>query len=337
MNSKLILILIVAIASFACKREVKTDSFSPSADFFGQELPANQLGIFAPGVVSTGLNEGTITFSPDGKECYWSILFSGFETIVFSKLENGIWTKPEVASFSGKYYDGWPAMQPDGKRMFFHSTRPNPDSTNGITAKYNIWYMDRNTNGWSEPKIVNVPVNSSENSTCPSVTKNGILYISKRFSDDTEKLCRSEYINGSYQTLEVLPEIVNVLQYNFHGCVAPDENYLIRPAYGRPDNIGSGWNYYITFRDSIGKWSDLKNLGKEINSLYCAGAPSISYDGKLLFFQARVAAKETFELDGRFNLNEMIEKEIKNHSNGSADIYWIDSKIVDEIKTNAIK
>jgi len=336
MNNKLILLLIVTTASLACKREVKTDSFSPSADFFGQELPANQLGIFAPGVVSTGLNEGAISFSPDGKECYWSILFSGFETIVTSKLENGTWTKPEVASFSGKYYDGWPAMQPDGKRMFFHSARPIADSSSGITAKFNIWYMDRQENGWSEPKIVNTPVNSSENSTCPSVTKNGTLYVSKRFSDDTEKLCRSEYINGSYQTLEVLPENVNVLKYNFHGYISPDESFLIRPMYGRPDNIGSGWNYYITFRDSLGKWSDLINLGKEINSLYCAGAPSISYDGKLLFFQARVAAKETFELDGRLNLKEMIEKEIKNHSNGSADIYWIDSKIVDKIKTNAI-
>ena len=88
--------------------------------YLGQKPPGLTLEIFAPEIVSTGLDEGVITFTPDGKECYWSILFPRFETILVSKQVNGKWTKPEVATFSGKYYDGWPAIQPDGKKMFFH-------------------------------------------------------------------------------------------------------------------------------------------------------------------------------------------------------------------------
>lgn len=65
-------------------------------------------------------------------------MFSGFETILTSRLENGNWTESELAPFAGKYYDGWPALQPDGKRMFFHSARPLMDSPSGKSAAFNI-------------------------------------------------------------------------------------------------------------------------------------------------------------------------------------------------------
>ncbi len=310
----------------------KDNRIKPKPRYLGQDLPGDSLNIFAPGFVSTGLNEGVITFTPDGEACYWSVLFSGFETILTSKLVNGAWTKPEIAPFAGKYYDGWPAIQPDGKRMFFHSARPVADTSQGITAKFNIWYMDRIDNSWSEPRLVDAPVNGRENSTCPSVSSGGNLYISKRFSDDTEKLCRAELRNGVYQELEILPDNVNVLKDNFHGYISPDEGYLIRPCYGRPDIIGAGWNYYISFRKRNGAWSDLVNLGKAVNSVYCTAVPSIAADGKYLFFQGIAATSITDSLDRKFSLDELIDRDIKSPSKGSTDIYWIDAKIIEALR-----
>lgn len=329
-STVIVSLLLIAAATINAQ---KSDFPELSSSYFGQKAPGTTPDIFAPGMVSTGLNEVTLTFSPDGKECYWSILFSGFETIVTSKIENGKWTKPEIVPFAGKYYDGWPAMQPDGKRMFFHSSRPVADTSTGITAKFNIWYVVRMDNGWSEPRLVNAPVNGSGNSTCPSVTMNGNLYISKRFNDGSEKLCRSELRNGVYQELEILPDNINVLKDNYHGYISPDESYLIRICYGRPDNIGEGWNYYITFRKSNGTWSDLVNLGKEVNSVYCGGAPSISPDGKYLFFQGIADVSFTDSLDRKYALQELIERDIKSPSKGSTDIYCIDAKIIEELRS----
>lgn len=326
-------IIAYAILFFSACQPVKEDKFPTlNGPYLGQLPPGNKLELFAPGFISTGLDESVITFMPDGKECYWTIVFSGFETILTSRLENNRWTDPELVSFAGKYYDGWPAIQPDGKRMLFHSARPSPDSTNGIIARYNLWYVERISNGWSEPKIFGIPVNGAENSTCPSVTTNGTIYLSKRFNGGIEKLCRSAFVNGTYQALEVLPDNVNVSEYNFHGYISPDESYLIRPVGGRPDAIGGAWNYYITFRNPEGHWSDLINPGKEVNSLLCAGAPSISPDGKYLFFQMRTQARETYGLEKNYSLGELIDKEIRNPSNGSADIYCIDAGIVYELK-----
>lgn len=327
------LIIIICLSIFSCRQHTDADYQNSKKKMFDQSFPEENLEIFAPEIVSTGLNEGTITISPNGNECFWSILFSGYETIVTSKIKNGKWTKPEVASFSGKYYDGWPAIHPDGKRLFFHSARPVTDTSEGITAQFNIWYVDRINDSWSEPKLVNSPVNSNENSTCPSVSMNGALYLSKKFSDDTEKLCRSELKNGVYQDLEVLPDNINVLKENFHCYISPDESYLIRICYGRPDNVGAGWNYYITFRKSDGTWSDLVNMGKEVNSVYCGGGASVSADGKYIFFQGIPAAKLTDSLDRIYTLEELVERDVKRPSLGSIDIYWINANIIAGLKS----
>jgi len=108
----------------SCKNSnINQENVQIHKPYFGLNPSTDKLEIFAPAIVSAGLDEGTITFTPDGKECYWTLLLSGFETILTSRLENDGWTRPEVASFAGKYYDGWPAIQPDGKKMFFHSAR----------------------------------------------------------------------------------------------------------------------------------------------------------------------------------------------------------------------
>jgi Tol biopolymer transport system component len=299
--------------------------------YLGQKIPGKQAELFAPAIVSTGLNESVIAFSPDGEECFWSVFFTGFQTILTSRLVNGEWTKPEVAPFSGQYHDGGPAFHPDGSKLFFNSARPH-NNYNEITAKYNIWYIEKENGKWNKPKIVEPPINGNQNSTAPSVTKNGTIYFSKRFSDDTEKICCSKLINDKYQELEILPTRINSTQYNFHAFISPDERYLTMPAYRGKDAANSEWNYYVSFRKSDGQWSDLVNLGKEVNSVMCAGASSFSTDGKYFFFQGIVAVKETLMLDKKYSLKELIERDYRTHSNGSADIYWIDSSVIEKLK-----
>lgn len=83
--------------------------------------------LFAEGIINTSADEYNPTFSPDGKTVYFTrrIDRKGNEAIMFSTLENGKWTMPQTASFSGKFYDKEPMFSPDGKRIFFASTRAN--------------------------------------------------------------------------------------------------------------------------------------------------------------------------------------------------------------------
>jgi hypothetical protein len=47
-----------------------------------------------------------------------------FQLIMVSHFRGGRWTKPEVASFSGRWRDIDPALSPDGRRLFFAPNRP---------------------------------------------------------------------------------------------------------------------------------------------------------------------------------------------------------------------
>jgi len=309
-----------------------------SGPYLGQKDPGRTLAIFAPGIVSTGLEQNGIAFMPDGRECYWTVAISGFETILTSRLEDGRWTEPEVASFSGQYYDGWPAVRPDGGRMFFHSARPLRETAQGRSAAFNVWYVDRTEGGgWGEPRPVGAPVNGAENATCPSVTKDGTIYVSKRFPDGSEMICRSKLVGGAYRELEVLPASVNVTKENFHAFISPDGSYLIRPVVGRPDAIGGRWNYYVSFEGTDGRWSELLNLGKEVNSARCSAIPSISADGRFLFFQAWAPVELRHDLGRRHSLKELTYLEVRNPSSNTNDIYWISAGIIDELRRQSVK
>jgi len=90
--------------------------------YLGQKPPVDEPVLFAPGIVSTGVDHCSAGFSPDGKEIYWEL----GTKIGFSKLENGRWTEPEVVSFckGDTYQYGNPFISPDGKKMFFTTMRP---------------------------------------------------------------------------------------------------------------------------------------------------------------------------------------------------------------------
>jgi len=63
--------------------------------------------------------------------------------------------------------------------------------------------------------------------------------------------------------------------------IAPDESYII---YDGEKESGFGENdLYISFKVN-GSWSEANNLGPEINTKQTEMCPSVSPDGKYLFF-----------------------------------------------------
>jgi len=321
------LLLTANVISFAQQNFPKL-----TGPYFGQKPPGITPELFAPGVVSTGMTEGSMTFTSDGKACYWTLHPSGFETIVMSKIENGRWTRPEVAPYSGKYLDGFPSMHPDGSKLYFHSFRPTGDKVN-FPARLNIWVVNKVGDGWSKPKLVEAPVNGKGNSGCPCVTENGTLYFSRVMPSGAELMVRSRYVDGRFSKLEVLPGQVNTTTANFHGFVAPDESYLIIPRTGRDDLIDTDWEFYISFRNENDEWSELKNLGFLINNAGFPLTPSVSTDGKYFFFQA--IAPEVYHdgFEKRMSLAEFQEREIQYPVNRGKDVYWISTYYFNIVKS----
>jgi hypothetical protein len=263
-----------------------------TAEYLGQNKPGITPEIFAPGIVSTSAKEFAITFSPDGKEFYFTR--SGGEmklktnTIFVLKFKNNSWSEPKIASFSGKYFDFEPHITPDGNKLYFGSRRPVNESDNSVTMRQ--WYLERTPIGWSSPKPLLYPFNDYPVMYI-SVAMNGNLY----FSVDTYEagIWYSKYSEGKYEYPKRLPDQINYLTAVLHPYIAPDESYIIFDAQ-IDDNQP---NLFISFNEQNNNWTRATKLNYE-KDIALGMCPSVSQDGKYLFFSR----------DG--------------------DIYWTDMKII---------
>lgn len=243
---------------------------------------AKTVQIFAPSVISTS-HEFGITFTPDGKELYFS-RFDGKAPIhIFhAVMVNGIWQQPERASFSSdQWSDLDPFLSPNGKQLFFISTRPASGATTG-SKNMDIWITSKEAGGWGEPRWLE-QVNSSGKEGSPTVDRAGNLYF---FSDraggaDHNMIYEASFTGDAYTAPKPLPAPVNSGVSDASPFISPDGNSLLFYST-RPYGFGKA-DLYIAFKKK-GKWSEVENLGPQVNTPDSEYNPAISPDGKTLFF-----------------------------------------------------
>lgn len=304
-----------------------------TGEYFGQSPPGPEPVLFAPGIISTSLFTRDVAMTPEGDEIYFSSVLGMYVVtqILHTRYENGKWTEPEIAPFSGNpdYMDVEPAISPDGKRLFFLSSRP--DSAAGVPAgSQDIWVVDRIGDGWSEPYNLGKPVNTEAPEFFPSVTNDGTLYFT-RTTGGGSFIFRSRLMDGKYAEPEKLPEQVNSVRAQYNAFISPDESFLITCVAGREDCLG-GDDYYISFRDEDDSWVGPINMGDKVNT--DGGrqhSPYVSPDGKYFFFMSSRLRPEYDVSDGRMTRELMMEMQ-NNPGGGQAGIYWIDASFIEKLR-----
>jgi hypothetical protein len=342
----LILVSIGVLLS-GCQKEQKLFEKSKFPDlhgaYLGQTPPGLEPEIFAAGIISTGMYERDVAISPDGKEFFYGLAFGNLVTIMVTRLENGLWTEPQIAPFAKEldYFYFEPCISPDGKRLLFLSTRPQQ----GQEAKpgwghQNIWAVDRREDGnWSEPYDLGSPINTENNEYFPSVTQDSTLYFTRSSPGEGKaEIFRSRYIAGKYAEPEPLPTTVNGQRSLYNAYVAPDESYLIACVEVRNDSVSPGLtNYCVYFRKHDDTWSDGIDLGEKINTLGSrAFSPYVSLDGKYFFFAS--ARPKLNHYSGLQKITWTYIQNIYNApQNGSSDIYWVDAQLIQALRPDGFE
>jgi hypothetical protein len=294
--------------------------------------PAQDATLFAPGIISTGDYESHATFTPDGREMYFLKMAPNFSrwTIFVSRDNNGRWSQPEVAPFSGQFQDADPYITADGKHFYFISDRP-VEADGERQSHHDIWVMDKTESGWSVPRHLPAPINSNADSYYPVALKNGTLYFgserqdSKGLGDIYRAVPRKD---GSYE-VENLGAPVNTSAGEYEAFVTEDERLLLLAATRRPDSLGD-YDLYVSRKQSNGKWSELVNLGPKINSPARELSPKLTPDGKyLVWMSCRVPALPA--KPPRRTTAEVLQ-DLHTPGNGLGDIYQIDVSAVPALK-----
>lgn len=308
--------------------ENKTSEISGNC-YPDKNLPVDEPLLFAAGIVSTPFNERDMAISPDCREIYWSFRSPSFYVILRMVKSGDSWSSPQVAPFSGKYADIEPCFSPDGNRLYFSSNRP---LQSGIDPKdYDIWYVERENGGWSEPHNPGLPLNADGNEFYPSFTQDGTVYFCASRSDaiGEEDIYSAAFADGRFRTPVNLGDSINTAQEEFNALVAPDGGWLIYTTTGRGAGSGGG-DLWISFRKPDGSWGTPRNMGKTVNSPALDYSPALSPDGKFLFFSSNRSQYPAFEKQplGYPDIIKMLE----TPRNGNRDIYWISSGIIEQLR-----
>jgi hypothetical protein len=292
--------------------------------------------MFGEGVISTPGDEAGGVFSPDGNEFYFVKLnpattFPRIGMLCVSHWREGKWTTPESLPFSGKYLDFPPRLSPDGKTMYFGSSRPVPDSKSRVMR---IWKVEKALGGWSEPQPLAAPVNQEDHwNWNASVTNDGTIYLtSDRDPSGRPQIYRARLIDGTYQQPEKLGPEINSEFNDYDPYVSPDESLLLFVSAGdggppfrhRADTLtGGGFPYargdiYFSRRVN-GKWTQARHVERGVNSVADEGVPALTPDGKFLIF-ASERSPFVIPMPKRIDMAEF-EKLMRSTLNGHGNIF----------------
>jgi Tol biopolymer transport system component len=302
--------------------------------YLGQKSPGSTPHLFAPGIVSTGMDDLNTVFSSDGNELFFTVKLPsrGRHVMLVMRQERGRWSAPTVLPFSGQYNDADPALSPDGKTLYFASSRPL--SAAGREKDWDIWAVNRAANGWGLPRRLDSPVNTEGMEVYPSLARSGALYFSSsRSGTNTGGIFRAASAAGLYPNVEVFDERI-VSEYGGGDVfIAPDERMIIFSSaqaggYGNTD-------LYVSFRRENGAWAAPRNLGPTINSPYQEYCPSLSPDGKYFFFSSYKRPEQT-SVPAMRSLDDIL-RFYRQPYNGAGDVYWVEAAVIEALKDNALR
>lgn len=331
-----VLIFFVILEAGLLSGKQPTAKKIPNELYFGQSPPGNSPVLFAPGVISTGANELSITISPDLKEIYVSRSSPNWATsiVMFKKSGSG-WSGPELAPFIKGLGDVYPFYSKRDNAIFFNSMRPVPGiKTDGHLRT--IWVTRKKGNDWSRPETLIEKPDPSIHLTHPSVSNKGNIYFNSSLEDTLGRsdIYCLEKTEGGYGKIRNLGPAINSEHPEFHPFIAPDESYIIFDK-NHPEGFGRN-DLYISFKKSNGEWATAVNMGDTINTRSSDMRAFVSPDGKFLFF-CSMRPNHQDSLDTEKPTYQSFSNIIYGPGNGSQDIYWVSTNIITKLKEKYLK
>lgn len=272
--------------------------------YLEQKPPSLTPQVFAPGLISKeSKSEFGSVFNNEGSNFYYGVDLDGKTEIKYSELIGKRWSEPKTILSHEKFGFNDPFLSPDENRLYFISQR----ALDGMSAKqdYDIWYVEKEKGGWSEPINAGPNINSNKDEYYISFTQGGTMYFSSNKLASKERqnnfdIYSAENVAGKFQVAIALGDSVNTRNYEADVFVDPEETYIIFCAR-RDEGLGRG-DLYISFKNSDGSWTKSINMGDEINTKNHELCPFVSKDGKYFFYTS------------------------------NQDIYWMSSEIINKLR-----
>ncbi|NVJ97305.1 MAG: PD40 domain-containing protein [Alphaproteobacteria bacterium] len=254
----------------------------------GQIPPGPVAEIFAPGIVNAEAFESKEgMFAGDMNNFYFvkGDKDGPHRELVHLQKQGSKWHQSVVLEGETE-----PSFSPDGKALYIQTK-----------------FLERVGAGWSALKDLGAPFAEIPIMRL-SGAASGTLYFDTYSPELDVPLRSSRLIDGEYEEPTELGPQFAVGIYNAHPFIAPDESYIVWDS--RRDGGYGTSDLYVSFRLKDGTWGPAINMGDKINSEHAENYPSVSPDGKYLFFDRRIGSGK----------------------DRTVAIYWVDAKIIEDLR-----
>ena len=259
------------------------------------------------------------------------------QRIFYTKIsKDGVWSKPEVVSFSGVYQEGGPKMSPDGKRIYFYSRRPFKDG-DPVRRESLIFYAERKGDGWSKAIRLIVPEGLGIANYPSHFGKDGSLFIQVKTGKRVYKMVKCFVKGNKLESVIGLDEVVKV---------DPKKEDLAKNPID--------WIFKISVKKKDGSWSKSRQMGDTIKGSHAqVRFSAFSPDDKYFFFSSYVSGherlywvkKKIFDVCIKYDLNlvnklsfmlenqgiETIQKEINRQKTILSAYYPFSQKLLNNV------
>lgn len=276
--------------------------------------------IFAPGVISTGANDGAPTFSRDGRTLYFERTNGRWAAILESRWIDGRWSRPVLAAFSGTTSDQQPALSPDGTYLIFVSSRaPLSKSGDGGAHVSHLYRVDRTRDCWTVPVELAPEVNISAKVFKPSIAANGDLYFMADVGISGPprwRLFQARRQGNRYAAAEALsfsgPEDGDVDPF-----IAPDQSFLIFSSNTRGSRKDGHEHLFMVERAAQG-WSAVREIRYDgDDSGADDGEAQVSPDGHWLYFTSSLTLPMSRVRDRQITIEGLERIELWDNGNNN--------------------
>ncbi len=272
------------------------DLLNLSGPYLGQKVPGMTAELFAPSIVSVaGRYEFALSFAPNGGRLLFTAQMPDEKVLVLHSRQVGNqWTRPRpIGLTNGVRRDEMEAFfAPDGHHVYFAPYDEGMD--------VRIWQVTTDGDLWHDPVPLAGAI-AEHPAFYPVMANDGTLYYTNIKERRPYFAHRSKDGNWSAQPVPV--------EFGGHVYIEPDQSFLLLDARAE-DSLGGG-DIYVAFPATNGGWTTPVNLGSGVNSEFGESCPSLSADGKYLFFS-------------RYN-----------EEGGIAQIYWVDAGVITQASKDA--
>lgn len=132
--------------------------------------------------------------------------------------------------------------------------------------------------------VVNpLPFNSSDDDFAPFFMQGGRLLYFTSNRDGEQQIYMVPRTASGWGDVDALPDEINRGEHIGVASVTPDGQYMVFAAYGRAGALVGRTDLYSAHKVN-GQWTDVQNLGADVNSDAWDSQPFISADGNTLYF-----------------------------------------------------